>query len=332
MTRIAFFNNKGGVGRTTLIYHLAHMMADQGSRVLLLDLDPQSNLTAMCIPEERLEGEFWLEIPSYRPTILGSLDPALHGLDDLLEPHVEELRDGLAIVAGDPGLWAFEDRLSNGLLHTINRESSAWALSAFHRVASIAETKFAADVVLIDVGPNLGALNRAALLATDFVVTPLTPDVFSIQGMRNLGSTLLDWRRSWQSYLDHSPTPDPGMPRGHMQPLGYVLMQAGMQLARPVQAYERWIGRIPGEYRRSILNDESPPPPIDQDPWNLSFIRNYRGLVLLARDAQKPMFHLKPADGAVGAYMNAVLRCRQDFDHLATALVRRAHEMRDAAR
>ena len=104
MMRVAFFNNKGGIGRTTLVYHLAHMMADQGLRPLILDLDPQSNLTSMCISEERLEDEFWPESSDHTRTILGCIRPLLQGLGDLAEPHVEDLREGLAIVAGDPGL------------------------------------------------------------------------------------------------------------------------------------------------------------------------------------------------------------------------------------
>lgn len=55
MRTIAFFNNKGGVGKTTLVYHLAWMYADMGVSVVVADLDPQANLTAMCLNEERLK-------------------------------------------------------------------------------------------------------------------------------------------------------------------------------------------------------------------------------------------------------------------------------------
>jgi hypothetical protein len=99
--------------------------------------------------------------------------------------------------------------------------------------------------VLIDVGPNLGAINRAALLAADFVVTPLAPDLYSIQGLRNLGPTLIDWRRSWSDRLNRAPDLELGLPAGRMEPLGYIVMQAVMRLSRPVRAYERWVGRLP---------------------------------------------------------------------------------------
>ena len=209
MKTIAFFNNKGGVGKTTLVYHVAHMLVDQGLRVLLLDLDPQSNLTAMCVSEERLE-ELWPGTLEHPQTILGCIRPILRGLGDIQEPHVETLRDGLAIVPGDLGLSSFEDRLS-----------VAWPLA-------------------------LGAINRAALLAVDFVVTPLAPDLFSMQGLRNLGPTLREWRRSWQERLHKRPDPSLALPAGHMRPLGYVLMQAVMRLSRPVKAYAKWVSRVLG--------------------------------------------------------------------------------------
>ena len=55
MKTIVFFNNKGGVGKTTLVYHIAWMMKELGEKVLAADLDPQANLSSMFLDEERLE-------------------------------------------------------------------------------------------------------------------------------------------------------------------------------------------------------------------------------------------------------------------------------------
>ena len=76
MKKIAFFNNNCGVGQTTLLYHLAHMMAEQGKSVLMVDLDPQSNLSAMCLPEQRLEA-LWSDTPHHPGSILGCIRPIL---------------------------------------------------------------------------------------------------------------------------------------------------------------------------------------------------------------------------------------------------------------
>ena len=71
-TRIALFNNKGGVGKTTLTSHLAHMVARLGWRVLAVDLDPQSNLTSAFFDEQRLEA---LWEPTSSGTMLSALAP-----------------------------------------------------------------------------------------------------------------------------------------------------------------------------------------------------------------------------------------------------------------
>jgi chromosome partitioning protein len=326
MKTLAFFNNKGGVGKTTLVYHLAHMVAHLGHRVLVVDLDPQSNLTAMCLSEERLEA-LWPDSSDHPESILGSLRPILRGTGDIAEPHVEPVAEGLALVPGDLALSTFEDKLSDAWPRAMDRDESAYrALSAFYRLTCRAAEAHHADLVLFDVGPNLGAINRAALLASDFVVTPLAPDLFSMQGLRNLGPTLLGWRYNWRDRLERRPESDLELPVGRMEPLGYVLMQAVMRLSRPVRAYERWVRRMPSEYHRLLLRDPLEPDTTDVDPACLGIMRHYQSLMPLAQDAQKPMFELRPADGAIGAQMDAVRRCREDFETLARTILRLVNE------
>ncbi len=329
--KIAFFNNMGSVGKTTLVYHLAHMMAELGNRVLMVDLDPQANLTAMGLSEERLE-ELWSESVDHRQSVFGCVRPILRGIGDIEDPHVELLKEGLTLIPGDLGLSTFEDKLADAWPRALDRDEAAFrTLSSFHRLVAIGACRQQAEVVLFDVGPNLGAINRTALLAADFVVTPLAPDLFSLQGLRSLGPTLIGWRGSWQDLLnrDISPvrgnsTPDLDLPAGKMQPLGYVVMQASMRLSRPVQTYQRWVRRMPGVYHESVLGDTKQPESADADPWCLGVMKPYQNLMPLAQDARKPMFQLRPADGAIGAHMDAVQRCRADFDRLARMILRRA--------
>jgi cellulose biosynthesis protein BcsQ len=329
MRTLAFFNNKGGVGKTTLVYHFAHMLAELDVRVLAVDLDPQSNLTAMCLPEHRLE-DLWPDTPEHANTVLGCVRPILRGTGDIGEPHVELLGDRFGLVAGDLGLSQFEDKLSDAWPRSLNRDEAAFrALSAFHRVARRASDAHRADVTILDVGPNLGAINRAAILAADHVVTPLAPDLFSVQGLRNLGPTLAQWRRDWRDRLERRP-PGVDLPLGKMNPLGYVLMQAAMRLSRPIQAYERWVGRMPREYRQSVVPGAPDVPGALADPLCLAVMKHYQSLMPLAHDARKPMFALKPADGAIGAHGAAVARCRDDFEALARKVVARIVETEQA--
>jgi hypothetical protein len=103
-----------------------------------------------------------------------------------------------------------------------------------------------------------------------------------------------------------------------MQPLGYVVMQHGVRDSRPVKAYGRWLERIPGVYRQVVLDKPvTEPPTIEQDPLCLALLKHYRSLMPLAMDAHKPMFSLRPADGAIGAHVEAVSACHKDFLALA---------------
>jgi cellulose biosynthesis protein BcsQ len=290
------------------------MLVDLGRRALLVDLDPQSTLTAMCVSEDRLE-ELWPDAPEHPLTIMG----ALVSTD---EPHVEPLRDGLGLIASDLGLSTWEAPLAEAWLRTSSgNESTSRTLAALPRVIERAARQHAADVVLVNVGPNLGAINRIALLATDLVVIPLAPDPFAVRGLRALGPTLASWRRDAAAGTARLVAPEL---TGAMDPLGYVVTQAAMRLHRPAQAYERWLSGVFKEYHRSVLGEQSLPPSIDQDRWCLGTMRHYQGLALLASDTGKPMFHLRPADGATGSFAAAVQRCREDFEDLARTLLDRA--------
>jgi len=328
MRTIAFFNNKGEVGKTTLVYHLAWMFADLGHDVIAADLDPQSNLTSMFLDEDRLE-ELWPD-GRHSNTIYGVVEPILRGIGDIQAPHVEAiaLETGLAagnlgLIAGDLALSGFEDKLSDAWPRCHNRDESAFrTMTAFYRAILVAAEQRGAELVLIDVGPNLGAINRAALIASQHVVIPLGSDLYSLQGLRNLGPQLRRWREAWGELRGKSPDRELPLPSGDMCPAGYVVMQHATRGERPVKAYLRWMDRIPNEYRQSVANE---PPDVsvrvENDPYCLAALKHYRSLMPLAMEARKPMFRLKPADGAIGAHVQAVRDCFADFHRLALKIL-----------
>lgn len=189
----------------------------------------------------------------------------------------------------------------------------------------IAAKNHRADLILMDLGPNLGAINRAALIAANYVVVPLSPDLFSLQGLRNLGPALRRWRQQWKERLDKNPVADLALPKGYMKPIGYVVLQHSVRLDRPVKAYDRWIGRIPEVYRTRVLNEAlNGPLAITEDPHCLILLKHYRSLMPMAQEVRKPMFHLKPADGAIGSHFQAVQGVYQDFKRLAQRVAKRA--------
>lgn len=323
MRTITFFNNKGGVGKTTLVYHVAWMSAELGYRVLAVDLDPQANLTTMFLEEDCLE-TLWPE-EGRNKSILKCISPIIEGLGDIAEAPLQRIRQGIHLLPGDLGLSQFEDKLSDSWPRCLDGDKAAFRVTtAFHRIIHHAAEKVNADITLLDVGPNLGAINRASLIASDHVVMPLAPGLFSLQGLRNLGPTLRVWRENWQQRLQAKPVDlDIPMPTGAMRPAGYVVMQHVERKNRPVKAYQRWVSKIPAVYEAYVLGNKPRIEDAEPDPNRIGFIKNYQSLMPLAEDARKPIFGLTPADGAIGAHAVAVSKCYMDFKHLTQEIIRR---------
>ena len=210
---LTFFNNKSGVGKTSLVYHLAWMYAGLGLNVVAADLDPQANLTGMFLDEERLES-LWAE-SGPRCTVYGALQPLLEGTGDVRSPHLERPEEGLSLIVGDIKLSSAEEELSSQWPACLDRQPRAFrVISALWRIMQRAANESDARIILVDVGPNLGALNRAVLVATDYVVVPLAADLYSLQGLRNLGPTLRSWRSEWEERYGRNPLPDLSYPQG----------------------------------------------------------------------------------------------------------------------
>jgi len=322
---LTFFNNKGGVGKTSLIYHLAWTFASLRKRVVAVDLDPQSNLTSAFLDEDKIE-QLWDGV-AVGSTIYQCVKP-LTGVGDIVTPSLQKIASDLYLIPGDVALSSYEDALSNEWPNSMgdnNLYRPMRVLSSFWQVIQMAVQKVQADIVLVDVGPNMGAINRSVLIATDYVVIPLGADLFSLQGLKNLGPTLRNWQNLWKKRLDNWSGSDEAkeyanfrLPQGKMKPVGYLCQQHGVRLNRPVKAYDKWVNRIPNVYRK-FVRQEDPDPTIQQrnDPYCLANIKHYRSLIPMAQEHRKPIFKLSSADGAIGSHANAVHDAKKDFEELA---------------
>jgi cellulose biosynthesis protein BcsQ len=323
---LTFFNNKGGVGKTSLVFHLSWMLSEMGKRVVAIDLDPQANLTSAFLSEDDLEVLWDPDDTSQRNTTVYQCVRPLSEVGDILAPQTQRINPRLHLVPGDLGLAGFEDFLSQEWPNALGSGGlyrPFRILSSFWQIAQMAAQQNSADIILADVGPNLGAINRSALIGTDHVVIPLAADLFSLQGLRNLGPTLRAWRSDWKKRVDNWSAPAFPLPSGSMQPVGYILMQHSERLSRPVQAYKKWADRIPLTYQQSVLNQVASPKvqPIDDDC--LARLKHYRSLVPMAQEVRKPIFQLASADGAIGSHSYAVKEAWSDFRALAVAILER---------
>ena len=324
---LTFFNNKGGVGKTSLVYHVSWMLSELGHTALAVDLDPQANLTAAFLSERGLE-KLWDEPAGDRGNTVYQCVERLAGVGDIRDPRLFRIADELFFLAGDLALSGFEDLLSTewpNCLGSQNLFRPFRVISSFWHVVQSGARRCGAQIVLVDVGPSLGAVNRSALIATDFVVVPLAADLFSRQGLRNLGPALRQWRSAWKKRRDNWKEPEFALPAGHMRPIGYLVQQHGVRLRRPVEACDRWVRRMPAEYSAGVLDaaPQSGPSDPQADENAIATVKHYRSLVPLAQDARKPIFALTPADGAIGSHAAAARDAFNDFEALTKEILRR---------
>jgi cellulose biosynthesis protein BcsQ len=321
MKTITFFNNKGGVGKTTTVYHVAWMLSQMGIKTIAFDLDPQSNLTSMFLSEERLIEIYEDNLPL---TILDSVTPIASG-DPFVPVHLEPINENLAIVLGSLALSSFEGSLSDAWLKCLNGETYSFRItSIFNTIINEAATRFNAQVVLIDVGPNLGAINRAVTISSDYIVLPVASDLFSIQGIKNLGTTLKEWKNQWDQRKAFKPTNATfDIPEKSFTSSGYIVMQYSAKESRPVKSYLRWANKIPSVFSEFVMSEPGLNVRVEEDKNCIALLKHYRSLAPMSMEAHKPIFLLKPADGAIGAHLYAVQKSFEEFEALTKRLLER---------
>lgn len=322
MKTIAFFNNKGGVGKTSLLYHLAWMFALRGRKVVAADLDPQANLSGMFLQDSRIEA---LWSAGGGATVYSAMQPLIEGTGDLLAATPQLVAERLSLLPGDLSLSEIEDELSTVWPRCLAGEARPFRVTtAFDRMLRGIGASQAVDVGLIDVGPNLGAINRCALVSADFVVIPVSADLFSIRGLQNVGPKLRAWRREWEARRREAPgTLGFELPDGAMTPLGYVISRYASYGSDAARAFQRWLDRAPSVYAESVLAEAPPHGEQARDRHRLAQLKDYRSLMAFAQEARKPMFLLRPADGAIGGHQAAVRACYDDFNELAETIEQR---------
>jgi chromosome partitioning protein len=314
---IAFFNHKGGVGKTTLLFNVALALRDLGRSVVIFDADAQANATGLAIPESQYNDALRQNV-----TVWSSVAPLVTGAGDIkLAPPIE-IRRGVWVVPGDIRLSNFEAILPVGWTEALAGEARGFRVtSALHRLFAAVGAETHADFVLIDLGPNVGALNRTALIASDGFVVPLAPDLFSVMALPSVGNSIRDWRRQWETALVNKPgSVDFDLPRGLPRPLGYVSQQFSVYGNRPAAAYREWLTRIEQAYRDGVLAplEEAQRDRDDQ----LGALRNFGALVPTAQRANKALFELSGTEARGEQYKRAQ-DSRDLFAAIATGMIAR---------
>jgi len=315
MKSLCVFNNKGGVGKTTLLCNLAAYYATKmKKKVLIVDADPQCNATAYMFKESIIDKLY------SRSSDGGTINQLITSLKKSQGystiPIMRSEGFGVDVVPGDPRFSLAEDFLAKDWFDATSGQERGLKTTFLFRALLVWAEKEKYDYVFFDVGPSLGAINRTVLLSCDYFILPMSSDIFSLRGLQNMEVAIKNWNkgldRGLASFKDDNASDfifdDGHKPnREDIKFLGYVTQQytaktvAGKK--QPVDAYEKIIKKIGPAIKKHLVVSFNQGKNLS---YKLGEIPYFHSLVPMAQTSTKPIFSLKSADGVVGAHFDKV--------------------------
>lgn len=216
MKKIILFNHKGGVSKTTSTFHIGWMLANKGNKVLLVDADPQCNLTSIFLGDKF--DEYYENVDTQLKNIKDGVSPAFDGMGRLIEAFdcpVAERNNNLYLLPGHMNLSEYDSQLNFSMSGSFSAMKSL--PGSFNDMIEKIGTRHQIEYVLIDVNPGLSSINEIMFLISDAFIIPTNPDTFSLMAIKSLSMILprwVDWKRNNISSYESSPYPLPdGTPK-----------------------------------------------------------------------------------------------------------------------
>jgi cellulose biosynthesis protein BcsQ len=308
--KIALFNHKGGVSKTTTTFNLGWMLALKGKRVILVDSDPQCNLTGMALGEVTEDDEARIqEIYNTTSNIKTGLAPAFESQPKAIEA-VDcipvQNQDGLFLLPGHVGFAEYEVTL--GIAQELS--GSIQALKnlpgAINDLLEKTATKFNADYILIDMSPSLGSINQNLLMISDFFLVPTTADFFSVMAIDSLAKVLPRWHTWSKSASSLQILREANYPFPVVTPrfLGMIVQNYRIINGKETGAFRTWIEKV-----EQAVSDKLSPT-LDksgmmlsrqvyseqgiQSNLSLAKISNFNSLIALSQEHRTPVYDLTP--------------------------------------
>lgn len=324
MKSLVFFNNKGGVGKTTLLCNVAAFLAlEKHLKICVIDADPQCNSTQYFFDETIID-EIYSDKKSF--TIQSIIDPLVEGTGYQDNISVRRARNfGVDVIPGDPRLAITEDLLAKDWGEAKAGEIRGIRTSlVFSQLLNMLKDY---DLVLFDVGPSLGAINRAILLSADFYVSPMSIDIFSLRAFENIAEWIENWRAEWKRGVENvrDQTRVPEHKAEGAKFVGYVSQQYLAKSVRgtrqPVGAYENIRKQIDQIIEENIHDNDTP-----ERPFEIGTVQNLFSLVPMSQSNNKPVFRLQSKDGVVGSHFQKVKDAQEVFRNVSEKIYERLND------
>jgi len=295
--KIAFFNHKGGVSKTTTVFNVGWMLASKGKKVIMVDADSQCNLTGMVMGLKGLD-----ELDENKDNIKSNLAPAFESRPRLIEP-VEcfeiENRENLYLLPGNIKFAEYDITL--GMAQTIS--DSLVTLQnlpgAINYLLDVTAKKYDADYMLIDMSPSLSSINQNLFMISDYFIILTAPDYFSVMALDSLSSVLPKWHKQSLRLQENEILQEAEYKFPNKTPkfLGNVIQQFNVKSNQPTKGFIKWFDKInnytntklvPALAKQSMLIADT----CYTNNYILAQISNFNSLITYAQEHNKPVFAL----------------------------------------
>jgi cellulose biosynthesis protein BcsQ len=315
--KIVFFNNKGGVGKTTLAYNTAVKFAKNGYKTVLIDLDPQCNLSELVLGNVFVENLF-SDTQKTIYDVVGSLVSATGDVNHDIE-FTKTPYENLSILPGSLQMSLFEELLVNNFNSAMSGQEAGYTItSAISRFLLEKGLNEEVDLFIIDTSPSLGVLNKTILLDTDYFIAPMKPDNFSLMGVENLGTILEKWKKQWRvgAKALAGDIPSQNVIDGEGLFIGYVINEYNQYNEKPISTHEEWMKKIAMPIK-TYLSEKHCKNGLVEKSWReeLAIIKDYGQLTAESQRYNKAIFDFKESDFPTGTVDN-IQKSDEEFQRL----------------
>lgn len=324
--KLLFANNKGGVGKTTLAYNCAVSFAKAGYKTMLVDLDPQCNLSRLALGDDNYGKTLF---SSTQRDIYDVLKGVIEGGRDIdLSVETIQINENLSLLKGNVNLTLYENLLVNAYGSAASGQQLGYfqtsAIDRFLRERGLHDE---IDIFVIDTSPSLSLLNRIIFLGADYFVVPMMPDAFSVQGIENLGSVFEGWKKNWQisGKALAGNTENKFVLSGDGLFVGYIVNSYNVYGKQPIHDHRHWIEEIPGKVKK-YLSEKHGRNGLVEKSWKdpLAIIQDYGRIPAKCQELGVAIFDLDPKlieEIYIGTKEN-IEKSKEEFEDLSQNLLK----------
>jgi chromosome partitioning protein len=320
---VSLFNHKGGVSKTTTVFHLGWKMASLGKKVLIVDADPQCNLTGLTLGLEDYDALFAFYDSKQNTDIFNSLAPVFALESDEASTSgagktsvAKTQNKNLFILAGNIRFSEIDIQIATALTSSGTIPVLRRFVGAINQLIKRIVKQHNFDIVLVDMSPSVSATNHCVLMGSDYFIIPISPDFYCYQAIDSLSNVLPKWAKDIAAFKIGND--DYSLPKDNPKMLGFVsqnyrIYTTGQNEDDSDQktmskAYKEWLDKIKvvatGKLVPSlkeagmIVSEEIFKQCVSYDaPYHLAGVQNFSGLIPVSQKLSKPMYELTQQDG-----------------------------------